>query len=184
MIRSALASLALNKEKEGIDMHKLIVPYAVDLTIEYEAGAVAFFCIDARVQPLSEELVEYLKQEGKYDYVDPVTVAGGAKGLSAPAVFLVEQIRASVRLHHTPTIVLTTHEDCGAYGHLAKRGSRTDQFLFHLEQHCEIERAVLFRFPKFKGKTRHFYLSAKGAIELDLSAEKLSEEEARTLSLT
>jgi len=148
----------------------------------YKAGAVIFGCIDDRFSHHLEKLIELLKEEGKYNYVDRVIVAGGAKDLGKERAFL-KQVEVSVRLHHTPTIVLTTHEDCGAMEWSSQRGHRDAQFRFHIEKHREIEREVLFRFPKFKGKTRHFYLSAKGAIELDLSQERLSEEEIRSLAL-
>jgi len=162
-------------------MHKLVFSHKVDMT-HYKAGAVIFGCIDDRFSHLLARLIEHLKEEGKYDYVDRVVVAGGAKELGRET-FLWRQIEASVLLHKTPTIVLTTHEDCGAMEWSTRRGSRDTQFLFHLEKHREIEREVLFRFPKFKGKTRHFYLSARGAIELDLSQERLSEEEVLALAL-
>lgn len=167
-------------------MHQLVVPHIVDLT-HYKAGAIVFGCIDDRFYPLFEKLVAFLKAEGKHDHVDRVMFVGGAKELggNSPAErrVLFEQIEKSVRLHHTGSIVLTTHEECGAMEWSPRLGNRDGQFLFHLAKHRGIEGEVLFRFPRFKGKTRHFYLSAHGAIELDLSQKRLSEEETHTLLL-
>jgi len=58
------------------------------------------------------------------EFFDPILVAGGAKCLAgdeseADRQFVLEQIRTSMRLHGTHTVVLMLHSDCGAYGGLA-----------------------------------------------------------------
>jgi len=57
-------------------------------------------------------------------YSDPIRVAGGAKCLAgddneADRAFVLDQIRKSIRLHGTHTVLLMLHSDCGAYGGLA-----------------------------------------------------------------
>jgi len=57
-------------------------------------------------------------------FFDPIVVAGGAKCLAsdeneAARQFVLEQIRTSIRLHGTQTVLLMLHSDCGAYGGLA-----------------------------------------------------------------
>jgi len=57
-------------------------------------------------------------------HFDPIRVAGGAKCLAgdeseSDRQFVLEQIRKSVALHNTDTILLMLHSDCGAYGGLA-----------------------------------------------------------------
>jgi len=56
-------------------------------------------------------------------HFDPIRVAGGAKCLAgdeseADRQFVLEQIRKSVALHGTDTVLLMLHSDCGAYGGL------------------------------------------------------------------
>jgi hypothetical protein len=56
-------------------------------------------------------------------HFDLICVAGGARCLSgddseANRQFVLEQIRASIRLHDTHTVLLMLHSDCGAYGGL------------------------------------------------------------------
>jgi carbonic anhydrase len=57
------------------------------------------------------------------EYFDPILVAGGAKCLAGDdretdRQFVLEQIRKSMRLHGTRTVLLMLHSDCGAYGGL------------------------------------------------------------------
>ena len=57
-------------------------------------------------------------------YFDPIRVAGGAKCLAgddseSDRQFVLEQIRKSIALHGTKTVLLMLHSDCGAYGGLA-----------------------------------------------------------------
>jgi hypothetical protein len=174
-------------------MHTLRIPIGVD-TAHYRAGAIVFGCIDDRFYHLFERLVEMLEAEGGYSedgalvYTDRVIFAGGGKSLGEEGTIkqeeLMGQIATSVKLHHTRSVVVTTHEDCGAYSEEATfGGDRQKQFLYHLDRHREIEKAVLTRYPEFVGKTRHFYLSANGVIEMDINDEDLSEKEARELAL-
>lgn len=175
-------------------MHTLKIPIGVDTT-HYQAGAVVFGCLDDRFYHLFERLVEMLEAEGGYSgeeaivYTDRVIFAGGGKSLGEEGTpqqaQLMNQIGTSVKLHHTRNIVVTTHEDCGAYGEeAASGGDRRKQFLFHGARHREIEDAILARYPEFKGKIRHFYLSINGVIEMDLVDEEITETEAEALALT
>jgi len=82
----------------------------------YEADACVVWCFDDRFYKL---LKAFGKQE-KFKNIDLVKLAGGAKALaggSSPECdFVLEQIKVSIRLHHTKRVVLMTHRDCGAYG--------------------------------------------------------------------
>lgn len=83
----------------------------------YTADAVIIWCFDNRFWPAFEQ---FIKEQG-YKNFDPVFCAGGAKNLGDPADpkdldFVLKQIELSVKLHHTPKVVLMTHEDCGAFG--------------------------------------------------------------------
>jgi hypothetical protein len=88
----------------------------------YRAGACAISCFDARFEPVVRK---FLRRRGA-EPVDHVRVAGGPKPLAAGESpvreFLLDQVRASVRLHATERVVLLAHSDCGACGGLAAFG--------------------------------------------------------------
>jgi len=78
------------------------------------------WCYDHRFEVVFQKLI---KRIGVHR-ADPIRVAGGAKCLAAPELesdrqFVLEQIRKSIQLHDTHTVVLMLHSDCGAYGGLA-----------------------------------------------------------------
>ncbi|MGD1003277.1 MAG: carbonic anhydrase [Minisyncoccia bacterium] len=84
----------------------------------YAANACVVWCFDDRFYKL---LKAFGKQEG-FAHIDLVKIAGGAKALASTAGaspdrdFVLNQIKASVRLHGTKRVVLMLHRDCGAYG--------------------------------------------------------------------
>lgn len=66
-------------------------------------------CIDFRIQPAVEDWARHNLDPQNYDRV---AWAGGVKDFSA----IMNQIDLSVKLHNIKKVVLTNHEDCGAYG--------------------------------------------------------------------
>jgi hypothetical protein len=72
------------------------------------------WCFDDR---FSDLLGEFSKEFKNFDLIK---IAGGAKALagddSSERDFVLDQIKTSVRLHGTKSIVLMLHRDCGAYG--------------------------------------------------------------------
>ncbi len=83
----------------------------------YKAKATIVGCID---DGFTDALNEFIKAKG-LDRKDLVILPGGAKSLSSPADEAHRQtmlwaITASVALHHPDVVVLTIHENCGAYG--------------------------------------------------------------------
>jgi carbonic anhydrase len=82
----------------------------------YTADACVVWCFDDRFYKL---LKAFGKQE-KFDHIDLVKIAGGAKALAGEASpdrdFVLNQIKTSVRLHGTKRVILMLHRDCGAYG--------------------------------------------------------------------
>lgn len=86
----------------------------------YKCDAVVLCCFDSRFETTFRKFIKRIGMT----YVDPIRVAGGAKCLAgndkeSERNFVLEQIRTSVRLHQTDTVVLILHSDCGAYGGLA-----------------------------------------------------------------
>src|SRR5260370_11662423 len=86
----------------------------------YRCDAAIVWCFDNRFEVVLRRLVKRLG----LSYYDPIRIAGGTKCLASPdhdrdREFVLEQIRISMRLHATETVILMLHSDCGAYGGLA-----------------------------------------------------------------
>ena len=89
----------------------------------YSVDACVVSCIDQR---FSDAQKKYQEEQG-WRSVDPITVAGAAKGLTGdyddPVVqHYLWQIAASIKLHQAKLIVLEVHENCGAYGGVITEG--------------------------------------------------------------
>lgn len=85
----------------------------------YRSDAAVVWCFDYRFQL---GFAKFLKRIGILNF-DAIKIAGGAKCLASPEheserELVLEQIRASIRLHGTKCVVLMVHSDCGAYGGL------------------------------------------------------------------
>lgn len=83
----------------------------------YQAHFCLVWCFDDRFSGL---LAEFIKKHGNI-HVDLVKAAGGAKDIADPddalgRDYLLRQIEGSIKLHHTKTIGLMVHANCGAYG--------------------------------------------------------------------
>lgn len=80
----------------------------------YVADACVLWCFDDRFSGLLDLFLKDFKN------FDLVKVAGGAKALAEDASkdrnFVLNQIKTSIRLHHTKRVILALHRDCGAYG--------------------------------------------------------------------
>jgi hypothetical protein len=102
----------------------------------YHCDAAVVWCYDHRFEPALRKL---LKRTGVAQF-DQIRIAGGAKCLATPEPesereFVLEQIRKSVRLHGTTSVVLMVHSDCGAYGGLAAfRGDAQAEARHHAEE--------------------------------------------------
>lgn len=86
----------------------------------YKCDAAIVWCFDNRFEMALRKLIKRLGVA----HFDPIRVAGGAKCLAgdeseADRQFVLEQLRKSVNLHGTETVLLMLHSDCGAYGGLA-----------------------------------------------------------------
>jgi hypothetical protein len=104
---------------------------------KYHCDAAIIWCFDNR---FDLGFRKFLKRSGVIN-TDPIKVAGGAKSLASPEqesdrLFIVDQIRKSMRLHGTQRVVLMLHSDCGAYGGLAGGfgGDARKEALHHEEE--------------------------------------------------
>ncbi|MSR76341.1 MAG: hypothetical protein EXS68_02010 [Candidatus Ryanbacteria bacterium] len=74
----------------------------------YTADVCIVWCFDARFSHLLDTFIK----DRNYTQIDLVKIAGGAKEID----FVIDQIGKSIKLHHTPRVVLMVHNECGAYG--------------------------------------------------------------------
>lgn len=110
-------------------------------TDHYIAEACVMWCFDDRFSRLLGAWVRAMK----YNHVDLINIAGGAKGLASPIndyerPHLLDQIEKSIRLHHASRVVLMVHSECGAYG---KHFSNHDEEQsFYCDELLNAERVV------------------------------------------
>jgi carbonic anhydrase len=118
----------------------------------YIADAAVLCCFDERIRQATNK---FLERQG-IARPDMIVVAGGAKTLASPRNdferdFILEQIRMSIRLHHTKRMFLMSHSDCATYGGLAAfDGDREREVQHHrleLQRAAELVRA---NFPELQ----------------------------------
>lgn len=90
--------------------------------------------------------------------MDLIVLAGGAKNLSSPLehedkTVVLENIAISIKLHSAKNIILTTHEDCGAYGGSKKFSSQFAETEFHRKELQKAAKFVKKHFPRLRIKT-------------------------------
>ncbi len=135
----------------------------------YKCDAAVVWCFDNRFELLLQKMVKRLGLA----YYDPIRIAGGTKYLASPdnerdRQFVLEQIRISMRLHQTKTVILMLHSDCGAYGGLAAFDNDREREAENHRQ--EMHRAVQFlsaQIPELK--VRAFFVDFEGVWEADLT---------------
>ena len=147
-------------------MHKVM--HFTSSRDQYICDGAIVWCYDNRFEAVFRKL---LKRIGVI-YSDPIRVAGGAKCLAVPRhgerEFVLEQIRISMRLHNTRTVVLMLHSDCGAYGGLAAFNNDPAQ---EAENHNnDLMRAAAFLQSEIPGLTiKAFYVDFDGVFEVELN---------------
>jgi carbonic anhydrase len=80
----------------------------------YTAEACILYCYDNRC---FTAFLALLKKDNIKSF-DPIFIAGGANDLSNPEkrAEILNQIKTSIRLHHTKRVIIMMHRDCGACG--------------------------------------------------------------------
>ena len=83
-------------------------------------------------------------------YYDLCVSAGSLKDLIAENTkdYFLRQIECSRKLHNSQTVILTMHQDCGAYGGTANFEDAEDEFRHYQKVMDEAEKIVLQKFPK------------------------------------
>jgi len=133
----------------------------------YRADAAVLWCFDDRITLVVQK---FLKRIGVRQ-VDTIRIAGGAMALASPKDdsqqgFVIDQLRASRRLHQTERVILFAHRDCGAYGGSARfQGDPEAEVSFHraeLARAADIVRAAL---PDVT--VEHYFADFDGVWELE-----------------
>jgi len=115
----------------------------------YVADAAVLCCFDHRI---STAVRKFLKKQG-IERPDMIVVAGGAKTLASPRNdferdFILEQVRMSIRLHHTRRVLVMSHSDCATYGGLAYfKGDREAEAAHHREELLRAAELLTSGFP-------------------------------------
>ncbi len=113
----------------------------------HSCPAILFVCLDWRLHP---EIENYFQKE--YNNYDLCVSAGSLKDLIAENTqdYFLSQIECSRKLHNSQTVVLTMHQDCGAYGGTANFESAEDEFNYYQKVMEEAKLVVLKKFPEAK----------------------------------
>ena len=136
-------------------------------TERYKCEAAVVWCFDNRFELVLRKLLKRLR----VTYFDPIRIAGGTKYLASPQherdrEFVLDQIRISMRLHETKSVILMLHSDCGAYGGLAAFENNSEKEAQH---HClELRRAasyLLSQIPELA--VQPFFVDFEGVWEID-----------------
>lgn len=141
-------------------------------TDRYKCEAAVVWCFDNRFEVVLHKL---LKRLGIV-YFDPIRIAGGTKYLASPDQehdrdFLLEQIRLSIRLHETKSVILMLHSDCGAYGGLAAYENNAEKESQHHGQ--ELQRAAAYLLSQIPELTiRCFFVDFEGVWEVNSEGAK------------
>ena len=134
----------------------------------YRCDAAIVWCFDNRFEAVLRKLVKRLGLE----YYDPIRIAGGTKCLASPdkdsdREFVLEQIRISMRLHETETVILMLHSDCGGYGGLAAFGDAEREAEHHRQ---ELHRATQILKAEIPGlNVKGYFVDFEGVWEIDLA---------------
>ncbi|HLW54955.1 MAG TPA: carbonic anhydrase [Candidatus Angelobacter sp.] len=141
--------------------------YFTSRTERYKCEAAVVWCFDNRFELVLRKLLKRLNVE----YFDPIRIAGGTKCLASPEHerdrdFLLEQIRISMRLHDTKSVILMLHSDCGAYGGLAAFEGNAEKEAQH---HClELQRASSYLLSQIPELTvQPFFVDFEGVWQVD-----------------
>jgi carbonic anhydrase len=135
----------------------------------YKCEAAVVWCFDNRFELVLRKL---LKRLG-VGYFDPIRIAGGTKYLASTQSedeinrkFVLDQIRISMRLHETKTVILMLHSDCGAYGGLAAFGENAEKEA--LNHQAELQRAASYLLSQIPELTvKPYFVDFEGVWELD-----------------
>src|SRR5579872_4676001 len=137
----------------------------------YICDAAIIWCYDNRFDAAHNKL---LKRLGilRSDFI---CIAGGAKSLVSPRSesdrqFLLDQVRTSITLHRTRTVMLMVHSDCGAYGGLGAFKSAEDEAFHHRDELRKAAAIMKNAIPDIA--VRAFFVDFEGVWEVNLTQQE------------
>ena len=142
-----------------------IFPYASSLE-HYTADAFVVRCFDNRFWSVFHK---FIKAQG-LTQIDLESVAGGAKIFSSPEQegdrdFMLRELEKSIKLHHTPKVMLFTHHECGAYGGFGRfNESRDAEMLFHQHEQAKAISVIGEKFPDIPVES--YFIDERGMIKV------------------
>jgi hypothetical protein len=144
---------------------------------KYHCDAAILWCFDNR---FDLGFRKFLKRIGVANS-DPIKVAGGAKCLASPEheadrVFVLDQIRKSIRLHGTRRVILMVHSDCGAYGGLAGsfKGNAQAEAAHHQKELVRAAANLLEAIPGLE--VQGYFVDFEGIWDAEITSSNLLEE--------
>ena len=141
-------------------------------TERYKCEAAVVWCFDNRFELVLRKLLKHLG----IVYFDPIRIAGGTKCLASPEFerdrdFVMEQIRISMRLHDTKSVILMLHSDCGAYGGIAAYENDSQKEAIHHTQ--ELQRAASYLLSQIPELTvKPFFVDFEGVWAVDREGKR------------
>jgi len=136
-------------------------------TERYKCEAAVIWCFDNRFELVLRKLLKHLG----IVFFDPIRIAGGTKCLASPEFerdrdFVMEQIRISMRLHDTKSVILMLHSDCGAYGGIAAYENDSQKEAIHHTR--ELQRAASYLLSQIPELTvKPFFVDFEGVWAVD-----------------
>ena len=155
--------------QEGVAMRKVL--HFSSPADKYVCDAAVVWCYDNRFETVFRKL---LKRIGVF-HSDPIRIAGGARclgssGQESERRFVLEQIKRSMNLHSTRTVVLMLHSDCGAYGGLA--AFQHDAGKEARNHSADLQQATAFLKSAIPGLTvRAYFVDFEGVWEVEPEPE-------------
>ena len=131
----------------------------------YTADAFVVRCFDNRFW----KVIKHFIKDRNMKHIDTESPAGGAKVFSSPEAagdldYMFRELDKSVKLHHTKTVMLFSHHDCGAYGGFLRFDNNSDKELdFHRFEHHRGAQSIRERFPNLKVET--YFVDDEGIIK-------------------
>lgn len=115
----------------------------------HTCSSILFICIDFR---LMKQTFRFLESKGLLGDTDVVSLAGAgrkiASGSPEERELMLEQISISQKLHHSQTVILLHHSDCGAYKSVYQFANDDEEKAKQLEDMRAAARLIESEFPK------------------------------------
>lgn len=137
------------------DAYRTYVGFGPDQSTVHDANAIVITCMDFR---LIDDYVRMLNRMGKNNNYDQFIVAGASLGYNQDQYAhwvktMDDHIKLSKKLHHSDTIILIDHMDCGAYRvFYGKDLTPEKERQLHIDNLKKAQRALMAHYNDMKVK--------------------------------